>query len=90
MHHFKGQYIPHNLFKSGILSEKIGFDSDGSTVIVDNSNNAHIFSQEYMLVDKIDPIIYNVVETICGKYLIPEGISQLSGPGLIMRGNSHK
>ena len=27
-----------------------------------------------MFIDKIEPIIYNVVATLCRKYIIPEGI----------------
>ena len=45
-------------------SEQVGFDSNGSTVIVDNSENDHICSEEDMFTDKIDPIIYNGVATI--------------------------
>ena len=51
-------------------SEQFGFDCDGSTVIVYNSSNAHIFSEEDMFPDKIDPIISNVVATISEKDLI--------------------
>ena len=35
--------MPHTIFKSEILI-KFGFDSDGSSVIVDKSSNAHICS----------------------------------------------
>ena len=39
--------------------EQVGFDYDGSTVIVDNYSNAHICSEEDMFTAKIEPIIYN-------------------------------
>ena len=41
-----------------------------SSVIVDNSENAHIFSEEDMFTDKIEPIISNGVATIGGNDLI--------------------
>ena len=56
------------------MSEQFGFDSDGSPVIVDNSGNAHILSEQYMFTDKIDLIVSDVAETVGGKYLIPKGI----------------
>ena len=56
------------------LSEQVIFDSSGSSLIVDNSSNAHIFSEEDMFTDKIEPIIYNGVETIGGDNIIPKGI----------------
>ena len=68
-------------------SEQVGFDSDGSTFIVDNYSNAHILSEEDMFIDKIDLIISNVLASIGGKYLIPKGIGNLSGPGLMTRDN---
>ena len=34
-------------------SEKVGFDSDGSSEKVDNSDNSHIWSEEDMLTDNI-------------------------------------
>ena len=37
--------------------ENIGFDSDGSTFIVDNSYNEQILSEEDLFTDKIDPTI---------------------------------
>ena len=46
----------------------------GSSVIFHNSANDNICSVEDMSADKIEPIIYNGVETIGGKYLIPKGI----------------
>ena len=52
-------------------SYQVGFDSDGSSVIVDNSYNAHIWSEEDMFTDKIDPIISNGLATIGGNYIIP-------------------
>ena len=55
-------------------SEKVGFDSDGSSVIFDNSSNANKVSEEDMFTDKIEPIISNVVETIRGKDNIPKGV----------------
>ena len=55
-------------------SEQFVFDSDVSAAIVDNSANVNIFSEEDMYTEKIDPIIYNGVEAIGGKYLIPKGI----------------
>ena len=55
-------------------SEQFEFDSDGLSVIVDNSANAHICSEEDMFDDKIDPIIFNGMENIGGKYLISKGI----------------
>ena len=72
-------YIPklylkwYAIFKSGI-PRKNGFDSYGSSVIVDNSANDNICSEEDMFTDKIDPIIYNLVAAIGGKYIIPKGI----------------
>ena len=55
-------------------SEKFGFESDGSSVIVDNYANAHIYSEEYMFTKNIEIIISNGVENIGGKYLITKGI----------------
>ena len=68
-------------------SEQVGFDSDGSTFIADNSSNAQILSEEDMFIDEIDLIISNVLASIGGKYLIPKGIGNLSGPGLMTRDN---
>ena len=48
-------------------SKHIGFDSDGSTVIVDNYANASIRPKEDIFTDKIDPIISSGVTTIGGK-----------------------
>ena len=61
-----------NLISTGI-SRKNGFDSYGSSVIVDNYANDNICSEEDMFTDKIYPIISNGVTTIYGKYLIPKG-----------------
>ena len=59
-------------------SEQVVFDSDGSSVIVDNSENDHTRSEEYMFTDKIDPIISNGVATIDGKFIIPKDIGTVS------------
>ena len=59
-------------------SEQVVFDSDGSTVIVDNSANYHIRSEEDMFTDMIEPIISNGLATIGGKYLIKKGIVTVS------------
>ena len=40
------------------LSEQVVFDSNGSSVIVDNSENSHIWSEEDMFTYNIEPIIY--------------------------------
>ena len=58
--------------------EQVGFDSDGSSVIFDNSENAHIFSEKYIFTDKKKTIIYNGVATICGKDLITKRIDTVS------------
>ena len=55
-------------------SEQVGFDSDRSSLIVDNSANACIFSEEDMFTDKIDPIISNGVSTIGRDDIIPKFI----------------
>ena len=55
-------------------SEQFGFDSDGSSVIVDNSDNSYIRSEEYIFNEKIEPIIYNGVSTIGVKDVIPKVI----------------
>ena len=55
-------------------SEEDIFDSDGSSVIVDNSENSHICSEKDMFTDKIDPIISNGLANIGGKYIIPKEI----------------
>ena len=44
--------------------KQVGFDSDGSSVIVDHSSNFHICSEEYIVTDKIEPIIFNGVKNI--------------------------
>ena len=65
--------MPHTLFKSVII-RKLRFDSDGSSVIVDNSDNDQICSEADMFTEKIESIISNRWLTIGGKYLIPKGI----------------
>ena len=62
-----------NLISTGI-SRKNGFDSYGSSVIVDNYANDNIFSEEDMFTDKIDPIISNGVSTIGRDDIIPKFI----------------
>ena len=43
-----------NILSSRVeYSEQVGFESDVSSVIVDNSENTHILSYEYMFTDKI-------------------------------------
>ena len=59
-------------------SEQVGFVSGGSSFIVDNSDNAHIFSEEYMFTDNIDPTISNVVSTIVVRDIIPNYIVMVS------------
>ena len=59
-------------------SEQVVFYSDGSSVIVDNSENAHTCSEEDMFTDKIYPIISNRVATIGGTDIIPKGIGTFS------------
>ena len=50
--------------------EQVGFDYDSSSLIVYHPTNTHIWSKEDMFTNKINPIISNVVVTICRKYLI--------------------
>ena len=59
-------------------SEKVGFDSDRSYSIVDNSNNYHTLSEEEMFTNKIDSTIYNGVATICENDIIPKWIGRVS------------
>ena len=59
-------------------SEKAGFDSSGSLVIVGNYGNYHTCSEEDMFTDKTHTIISNAVATICVKYLIPKVIDTVS------------
>ena len=59
-------------------SEQVGFDSYGSSVIVDNSANLQIFSEEDIFTDKIHTIVSNGVETIGEQYIIPKGIGIVS------------
>ena len=56
-----------------ILSSIVGFEFDESPVIVDNSDNGNIWSEEEIFADKIDPIIYNGLGTIGRKYPITKG-----------------
>ena len=53
--------ICHILTSRSYSPEQFGFDSAGSIVIIDNSANAHIFSGEEMLTNKIDPVVSNGV-----------------------------
>ena len=59
-------------------SEQVGFYSDGSSGIVDNSTSSHKLSEEDIFTDKIEPIIYNGVESIGGKDHIPKGVGSVS------------
>ena len=59
-------------------SEQVGFDSDGSKVIVDNSSNVYNFSEENMFTKNIEPMISNGVAAIGGKHLTPKGIGTVS------------
>ena len=70
-------------------SEKVGFYSDGSTVIVDNSENSHILPEEDMYIDKVEPIIFNLVEIIGGKYIISKVIGTVSWYWTDDGGNLH-
>ena len=69
--------MPHAIFKIGIPPKK-GFDSFGSSVIVDNTSNDNICSDEDMFTDKTEPIIYNGVATIGVKFIISKGIVKVS------------
>ena len=55
-------------------SEPVGFDSDGSSFIVEKYSNAHILSEEDMFTDKIEPIISNGMVNIGGKDIITKEI----------------
>ena len=68
-------------------SEKNGFDSNESTVIVDNSDNSHIRSEEDMFSENIAHTIFNLVATMGVNILFQKGLEQLSGPVRIMRDN---
>ena len=59
-------------------SEQVRFYFDGSLVIVYNSTNAHIFSEEDMFTDKIDPIVSNGVATIAVKDIITKDIGTVN------------
>ena len=59
-------------------SEQVWFEYDVLKVIFENSANSHIFSEEDILTDKIEPVISNGVATIGGGYTIQKGIVTLS------------
>ena len=59
-------------------SEQVGFESDVSSFIVDNSENDHICLDEDVFNNKIEPIISNRVETIDGRNIITKGIGTVS------------
>ena len=69
--------------------EQVGFYSYEPTFIVDNSENAHICSEEYMFTDKINPISSNVVATISGQDIIPKVIVTVSCPFTDYDGQLH-
>ena len=58
--------------------EQILFDSDGTSLIADNSSNDYICSEEDIFTDNIEPIISNHVAAMCVKDLIPKGIGTAS------------
>ena len=66
--------ICHILSSKAESSEGVVFDSDGSIVTVDNSANAHIFSEEEMLTNKIEPVVSIWVATIGISDIIEEEI----------------
>ena len=66
--------ICHILYSRAQYSEQVGFDSAGLIVIVDNSANAHIFSEEEMLTNKIEPVVSNGVATIGRNDIIEEEV----------------
>ena len=68
-------------------SETFGFVSSGSSVIVYNSENSHIWSEEDMFTDEIEPIISKWVETIGVNIWFQKGLDQLFGTGIMMRVN---
>ena len=59
-------------------SEKIGFDYDGSSLIFDNSENAHMCSEEEMFTDNIDLILSNGESTIVGNDFITKVVVVVS------------
>ena len=61
-----------------------------SSVIVDNPENAHIFLEEDMFTDKIDPIISNGVATIGEKDIIQKGIDTVIWSWNDDEGQRHK
>ena len=70
--------------------EQLGFDSDRSLVIFDNSANAQIRSEEDIFSDNIETVISNGVETIGRKYLIQKGIVTFSWYWTDDEGKLHK
>ena len=54
--------------------EKVVFYYNESTVIIDNSSNAHIWYEEDTFNDNIETTISNGVATKGGKYIITKGI----------------
>ena len=54
--------------------EQVVFYPDVSSLIVDNSTNYHIRSEEYMLTEKIYTIIYNGLATIGVNDIVSKGI----------------
>ena len=71
--------ICHKVSSWVYFPEQVLFDSDGSSVIVDNYANDHICSYEDIFAENIEPIIYNGVATIGGKYIISKRLAQLPG-----------
>ena len=59
-------------------SERIGFDSYWSTVIVHNYANKNIFSEGYFFTNKIETMVSNGVENIGGKDLVTKWICIVS------------
>ena len=66
--------ICHILYSRLEYSENVGFDSDGSSLIVDNSYNAQICSEKDMFNENVESTISNGVATIGGKDIIIIGI----------------
>ena len=71
-------------------SEQVWFDSDGLLRIVDNYANTNICSEECMFTDKINPIISNGVENICGSDIITKGIVTIRWSWTDDEGKFHK
>ena len=70
--------ICHILSSRVEYSEQVGFDSNGSSVIVDNSDNAQIYSEEDIFTGKLEPILHILVATIYVKVIIKKGIGTVS------------